>query len=93
VVRSCCRETGTTGREHSPRQQSQAASELRRVDISDTDSVIAACHRGSTAVGGVAHQSETWTVADIPALCVAAHAEGLRVAVDNTFMTPSVNDP
>jgi len=61
--------------------------ELRRVDISDTDSVIAACH-GAALLWVESPTNPNMDVADIPALCVAAHAEGLRVAVDNTFMTP-----
>jgi len=61
--------------------------ELRRVDISDTDAVIAACH-GAALLWVESPTNPKMDVADVPALCSAAHAEGLQVAVDNTFMTP-----
>ena len=61
--------------------------ELRRVDISDTDAVAAAC-LGADLLWVESPTNPNMDVADIPALCRAAHAEGLQVAVDNTFMTP-----
>ena len=61
--------------------------ELRRVDISDTDAVAGACHRAAL-LWVESPTNPKMDVADIPALCQAAHAEGLQVAVDNTFMTP-----
>jgi cystathionine gamma-synthase len=61
--------------------------ELRRVDISDTDAVVSAC-RGAALLWVESPTNPNMDLADIPALCQAAHAEGLQVAVDNTFMTP-----
>jgi len=61
--------------------------DLRRVNISDTDAVVAAC-RGAALLWVESPTNPRMDVADIPALCSAAHAEGLQVAVDNTFMTP-----
>lgn len=61
--------------------------ELRPVDISDTDAVIAACS-GAALLWVESPTNPKMDVADIPALATAAHAEGLQVAVDNTFMTP-----
>ena len=61
--------------------------ELRRVDISDTDAAISACH-GAALLWVESPTNPNMDVADIPELCRAAHAEGLQVAVDNTFMTP-----
>ena len=61
--------------------------EIRRVEISDTDSVAAAC-RGAALLWVESPTNPKMDIADIPALCRAAHTEGLLVAVDNTFMTP-----
>lgn len=61
--------------------------EVRRVDIAETDEVLAAC-RGADLLWVESPTNPNMEVADIPELCRAAHAEGLRVAVDNTFMTP-----
>ena len=61
--------------------------EVRRVDISDTEAVLAAC-AGAELLWVESPTNPNMDVADIPALCEGAHAEGLRVAVDNTFMTP-----
>jgi len=66
--------------------------ELRRVDISDTDAVVAACH-GAALLWVESPTNPKMDVADIPTLCRAAHAEGLQVAVDNTFMTPLAQRP
>jgi cystathionine gamma-synthase len=61
--------------------------ELRKVDISDTYGVAAAC-RGAALLWIESPTNPKMDVADIPTLCDAAHGEGLQVAVDNTFMTP-----
>jgi cystathionine gamma-synthase len=61
--------------------------ELRRVDISDTGAVVDAC-QGAALLWVESPTNPKMDVADIPALCHAAHARGLQVAVDNTFMTP-----
>ena len=61
--------------------------EIRRVEIWDTDAVVAAC-RGAALLWVESPTNPNMDIADIPTLCRAAHAEGLLVAVDNTFMTP-----
>ena len=61
--------------------------ELRLVDICDTDAVVAACH-GAALLWVESPTNPKMEIADIPTLCREAHADGLLVAVDNTFMTP-----
>ena len=59
----------------------------RLVDIWDTEATVAAC-RGAELLWIESPTNPKLDVADIPALCEAAHALGVRVAVDNTYMTP-----
>jgi cystathionine gamma-synthase len=59
----------------------------RLVDISDTQATVAAC-QGADLLWIESPTNPKLDVADIPALCKGAHALGLRVAVDNTYMTP-----
>jgi cystathionine gamma-synthase len=61
--------------------------EIRRVDISDTNAVVAA-GKGAALLWVESPTNPKMDIADIPALCRAAHAEGLVAAVDNTFMSP-----
>jgi cystathionine gamma-synthase len=60
---------------------------VRLVDISDTDAVVAAC-RDAELLWIESPTNPKLDIAEIPVLCDAAHARGLRVAVDNTYMTP-----
>ena len=65
--------------------------EVREVDIANTDAVIEAITAKEQPAGLVWIESPTnpmLEVADIPAICEAAHAVGALVAVDNTFATP-----
>lgn len=65
--------------------------QVREVDVADTDAVVAAIRADGEAAGLVWIESPTnpmLEVADIPAICEAAHAAGALVAVDNTFATP-----
>ncbi|GAB2458200.1 trans-sulfuration enzyme family protein [Xylanimonas ulmi] len=66
--------------------------EVRRVDITDTDQVIAAFDGADVAL----LESPTnpmLEVADLPALLAAARAAGVRTVVDNTFATPLGQNP
>jgi cystathionine gamma-synthase len=66
------------------------------VDIDDTQQVIDALHANSEGTALLWIESPTnpaLEVADIPALCEAAHRVGARVVVDNTFATPLVQRP
>jgi len=60
---------------------------IRFVDIWDTEATVAACE-GAELLWIESPTNPKLDVADIPALCEAAHARDVRVAVDNTFMTP-----
>ena len=65
--------------------------QVREVDVADTDAVVAAISADGEAAGLVWIESPTnpmLEVADIPAICEAAHAAGALVAGDNTFATP-----
>jgi cystathionine gamma-synthase len=66
------------------------------VDIDDTPQVVAALRENSDNAALLWIESPTnpaLEVADIPALCEAAHRVGARVVVDNTFATPLVQRP
>lgn len=65
------------------------------VDISDTDAVVAAMNADEdTALLWIESPTNpALELADIPALCAAAHELGIRVVVDNTFATPLLQRP
>lgn len=65
----------------------RGAISLRRVDIADTDAVIAAL-QGADAVWVESPTNPMMEVADIPAISAAARAVGALVICDNTFATP-----
>jgi cystathionine gamma-synthase len=63
--------------------------EVVRVDIADTDAVVAALRAAPTSLLWVESPTNPMLeVADLPALVEAAHAANVPVAVDNTFATP-----
>ncbi len=66
--------------------------EVELVDIADTDAVVAALP-GAALLWVESPTNPMLEVADLPALCAAAHAEGALVAVDNTFATPLGQQP
>jgi len=67
----------------------RAGVEVVRVDIADTDAVVAAVREAPTSLLWVESPTNPMLeVADLPALVAAAHADGVPVAVDNTFATP-----
>ncbi|MBA2774077.1 MAG: aminotransferase class I/II-fold pyridoxal phosphate-dependent enzyme [Nocardioidaceae bacterium] len=63
------------------------------VDIDDTEQVIAALGDDVALLWVESPTNPALEVADIPALCEAAHAAGVRVVVDNTFATPLLQRP
>jgi cystathionine gamma-synthase len=65
---------------------------VRRVDIADTAAVTAAC-AGAALLWVESPTNPTLEVADLPAVVAAGHAAGARVAVDNTFATPLLQNP
>jgi cystathionine gamma-synthase len=66
--------------------------EVRFVDITDTEQVIAAM-KGAALLWLESPTNPGLDVADLPALIGAAKKMGLGVAVDNTFATPLVQKP
>ncbi len=67
--------------------ETRGAVTVSRVDIADTDAVVAALP-GAAMLWVETPTNPMLEVADLPALVAAAHAEGVVVAVDNTFATP-----
>lgn len=62
------------------------------VDITDTDEVAAACD-DAALVWFESPTNPALELANVPAICEAAHAAGARVVVDNTFATPVLQQP
>ena len=65
---------------------------LALVDVSDTDAVLAAID-GADWLFIESPTNPLIQVADLPALTAAAVTAGVRVAVDNTFATPLLQNP
>ncbi|AEG44831.1 PLP-dependent aspartate aminotransferase family protein [Isoptericola variabilis] len=61
--------------------------EVRRVDIADTDQVVAAL-AGASLLLAESPTNPMLEVADLPAILAAARERGVRTVVDNTFATP-----
>ena len=66
--------------------------QVRRVDIADTDAVIAAM-RGAHLALLESPTNPMLEIADLPALCAAAQDMGVITVVDNTFATPLLQQP
>ncbi|MCL8026586.1 trans-sulfuration enzyme family protein [Nocardioides bruguierae] len=65
----------------------------RLVDVADTDAVLAAIDDDTALVWLESPTNPNLDVADVPAICEAAHAAGAYVVVDNTFATPLLQKP
>lgn len=63
------------------------------VDIEDTAAVVAELNDEVALLWLESPTNPALEVADLPALCAAAHDAGVRVAVDNTFATPLLQQP
>ena len=61
--------------------------DVRRVDIADTDQVVAALD-GAHVLLAESPTNPMLEVADLPAILSAARERGVRTVVDNTFATP-----
>jgi cystathionine gamma-synthase len=62
------------------------------VDLTETAAVAAACE-DAALVWFESPTNPALEVADIPAIVAAAHDAGARVVVDNTFLTPLLQQP
>lgn len=64
------------------------------VDTTDLRAVQAAMRPGATRLLWIETPANpTWEISDLAALCRLAHANGARVAVDNTVATPVLTRP
>lgn len=64
------------------------------VDTTDLQAVEAAMRPGSTRLLWIESPANpTWEITDLAAACQVAHANGARVAVDNTVATPVLTRP
>jgi cystathionine gamma-synthase len=66
--------------------------EVRFVDITDTDAVMAACD-GADVLWLESPSNPLLGIADVPYLCGAARERGMLCVVDNTFATPLLQRP
>lgn len=74
------------------RLQDAGRAEVRLVDITDTDAVIAACD-GADVLWLESPTNPLLGIADLPCLCAAARERGMLCVVDNTFATPLLQRP
>jgi cystathionine gamma-synthase len=74
------------------RLQEAGRAEVRFVDITDTDAVIAACD-GADVLWVESPTNPLLGIADLPSLCAAASERGMLSVVDNTFATPLLQRP
>lgn len=66
--------------------------EVRFVDITDTDAVVAACE-GADVLWLESPTNPLLGIADLPYLCAFARERGIMGVVDNTFATPLLQRP
>jgi cystathionine gamma-synthase len=74
------------------RLQKVAGAEVRLVDITDTDAVLAACD-GADVLWVESPTNPLLGIADLPRLCAAAREREMLCVVDNTFATPLLQRP
>ena len=74
------------------RLQEAGRAEVRLVDITDTDAVIAACD-GANVLWLESPTNPLLGIADLPRLCAVARERGMLCVVDNTFATPLLQRP
>ena len=67
--------------------------EFSRVDITDLAAVEAAITPKTTAIYTEVFSNPTLTVADVPALARLARTHGIKLVIDNTFLSPALYRP
>jgi len=67
--------------------------EIQYVDMSDLDAVAAAIGPSTRLVHIETPNNPLMVLTDIAAVCEIAHARGVEVSVDNTFMSPVLQSP
>ena len=73
-------------------REAQGSARVRRVDVADTDAVLAALD-GADLLWLESPTNPLLEVADLPALLAAARERGVLSVVDNTFATPLLQRP
>jgi cystathionine gamma-synthase len=74
------------------RLQEAGRAEVRFIDITDTDAVIATCE-GADVLWVESPTNPLLGIADLPRLCAAARERRMLCVVDNTFATPLLQRP
>ena len=72
--------------------QDAGRANVRLVDVTDTEEVLAACE-GASVLWLESPTNPLLGVADVPRLCAAARDRGVLCVVDNTFATPLLQRP
>jgi len=72
--------------------QEAGRAQVRLVDVTDTDAVLAACD-GADVLWLESPTNPLLGIADLPRLCAAARDGDLLCVVDNTFATPLLQRP
>jgi cystathionine gamma-synthase len=72
--------------------QAAGRAQVRLVDVTDTEAVLAACD-GASVLWLESPTNPLLGIADLPRLCAAARDRGLLCIVDNTFATPLLQRP
>src|SRR5246127_4708967 len=67
--------------------------EIQYVDMSNLDAVSAAIRPNTKLVHVETPTNPLMVLTDIAAVCQIAHARGVEVSVDNTFMSPALQSP
>src|SRR5579871_4180719 len=67
--------------------------EIQYVDMSNLDAVAAAIRPNTRLVHVETPTNPLMVLTDIAAVCQIAHARGIEVSVDNTFMSPALQSP
>ncbi len=67
--------------------------EIQYVDMSNLDAVTAAIRPNTRLVHVETPTNPLMVLTDIVAVCEIAHARGIEVSVDNTFMSPALQSP
>lgn len=73
--------------------QHQGCIELSFADLADADALARACRNNTRLVWAESPSNPLLRVLDLPALARRAHALGLLLAVDNTFLSPLGQKP
>lgn len=67
--------------------------EIQYVDTADLDAVKAAIKANTKLIHIETPTNPLMVLTDIAAVCEIAHAKGVEVSVDNTFMSPALQSP